>query len=776
MRHPLLALFLGLVLGVGLGAALFSNPRPGTADEPTTSLRAAGPSASSTASSGEVLARSDVSPSQLDATEVDSPESEPLVRRALARTTVPEPSAEILGEGTLSLEVRALDGRPLEGVQLTLLRVQGRPPGQDPNSQAPALADAAELQRDLDRAVERWTARRKGALFAISDAKGRAEIAGLRAQALYTLEAHLDDWLIRSESGREYFEAGMHVALLGEPLFRVPIELRQPDGSLADEGLIEQKFSSGAQRIWTWEPDGTELALRAGYHELRGLAGLAPGFTFESSYPARLASEPIELRVLEDGTTDLFGSAPVQLSLTATTSLAVRLGPVDPAMEGLHYRLDLRPLRPGRSLEELVFDADSPDSKLIRRRDAAWFPGLEPGPYGIALLNWRETEFAREIVQVEPGFNEHVLEVPSPDPRTLLIVIPEDPDGQRLRGVSLMQSKQTSNSTSSRGVSPQELPDGRLRVLMDPDFADREPGTEFFMECSHPRFGSLRQALPPGTTETTFRFRRPTRLTAEFSNYQGHLAWGRLRVDLAGPLNAEGEIENGFRHSEVEALVDGEGRAQFDKVAPGRYQLRLWVIDRDSRSSSTSAGKIEVVLEEGDNYEVIALPDFHDVRLHVPDVEPGTSLSLRPVERSPIGLGGAWERVQDDHTVEFHDLVAGPYTLSGRDLRFEDEILVPCPVLTLESRAQDALQVLISDEAGRLAGLGLRAGDWITGIEGRGPLTVGELRAALRGNGSISLIVQRGDTDLLLPVDLASTPLSGSLEDLGGQLEAGYRP
>jgi len=776
MRHPLLALLLGLVLGVALVAVLFSNPRLETADDPTTSLRAAGSSAPSTARSGEVLARSDASSSKLDAAGVDSPESEPLVRRALARTTVLESSAETLGEGTLSLEVRALDGRPLKGVQLTLLRVQGRPLGQDPNRQAPDLADAAELQRDLDRAVERWTARRKGALFAISDARGRAEIAGLGAQALYTLEAHLDDWLIRPESGRECFEAGMHVALLGEPLFRIPIELRQPDGSLADEGFVEHKRSSEFPRLWTWEPGGTKLALRAGYHELRGLAGLTSGITLEPSYPARITSEPIELLVLEDGTTDIFGSAPVQLQLTATTSLAVRLGPLDPAMEGLDYNLDLRPLSPGQGLDELAFDADSPTSKPIERRETAWFSGLEPGPYGIALLNWQETEFVRAIVQVEDGFNEYVIEVPPPDPRTLLTVAPEDPDGQRLRGVSLMQRKRTSNSTSTHSVSAKELPDGRLRVLMDPEFADREPETEYLLEGFHERFGTVAQVLPPETTEITLRFVRPTRLIAEFANYQGHLARGRLRVDLAGPLDEEGQVHGGIRHPDEDTLVDGEGRAQFDKVAAGRYLLRLWVIDRDSGGSSTSAGEVEVVLGEGDNYEVIALPDFHDVRLRVPDVEPGTSLSLRRVEQKPFSLFSSWGRVQEDHSIEFHDLVAGPHTLSGRNLRFDGEIIVPCAELTLESQAKDALQVLISDEAGPLAELGLRAGDWIVGVEGRGPLTLNELRAALREDGSLSLVVQRGDAELLIPVDLASTPLSGSTEALGGQFEAGYRP
>ena len=778
MRHPLLALALGLVLGLGLGAALFSSPATATDPQAMESLRVedAGPAAA--APVGETLHRSDPTiTSSTAASPVDAQRINEQAARAVSRTAVPEVAAAAAGPGSLTVEVRDGGGQALSGVRLALIPYQRPLQGKDPDVVESWMVDDAELQRTLAEAAERWTTRRQGARFAVSDENGRATIDGLLLEQAYTLKSHKDDWFLQSDSGATYYEAGQHVVLLAEPVFRVPVELRLPDGSAPAAGLVEQRFDSSGTKKWNWRPDLVELPLRVGQHTLRGVVGHDASDPAAALGLALYNSEKLDVDVLEDGTTAEFGSAPVPLQLESFTSLAVTLGTVDPAQERLSFYVVLQPLPEGASVEQLSFDPDSELSKRLRRGQAASYLGLSAGTYALALTDWRGGDYQREVVEVQEGFNRLRLDVEPPDPDTILILRAEDPEGRVLRDVNLVLSKEQENSSSSGGVTSKTLPDGSERILMEPNFIDREPGTKYFLDCKHDDYGSLRIELVEGVTEYTARFEVPSSLTVRFENYVGNSIVGRLDVNLLGPLKEGEDRPRGYYRGSGSKQLEADGTCRMDTLRPGRYRLNLGLFERDNRFHSTNFGELEVTVLEGENFETVTLPGFHDVELHVPDVKPGQQLYLAREEGDGLGRRNTWGKVRDDYTVLFKDVAAGAYRLSSNNTEFDgDQVDVPCGVLTFRSTASSSLRVLISDESGRLASLGLRAGDWIIGVEGRGELSTNELFAEFRGQGSISLTVQRGEARVTIPVDLQATPLIGPLEELGGQLQSGQRP
>ena len=553
----------------------------------------------------------------------------------------------LAGEGTISGTVRDPSGEPVEGVVVTAL-TDVRP------FALTAGARTARQRQHEDRdlatvaqdAIENELWRRSARRSARTGADGRFEITEL-TDTRHSLTAFHKDYDVKPLSQQGRIEPDAVVDFVASPAADVRIEVRMPDGSLADYAWLRWKgpHSNG----WdTWMKESGKVRLPLGSCKL----------TAQTWLPEPMESEEVE-QVISGGAGEV-----LVLELQGRRILTARLvlpeGFAVPRT--VEYRL--------RRVENEEVDPESLLQDQSQRYARSRSPGraswndLEPGRYLVAAFLNRRRLIAHAIVEVTAGPSEVELQATQPKAGTYVTVKLLGPDGGPVPGQVSFRVLTAQPKSKPRRVDALQQGDAWLVFL---DGVDPKAGNEATLRVGTRDFGGAMHPLRlRGGGTITIRFRKPARLKLQLQRYSGSDVDGSLFVALRSDLGAD-----------AWKLVAPDGTCELNGVQPGPYHLQLYV---RKQKQTWPIYRRRVNLNAGDDELSIAVPALHSLSVRWAGKGRPRSAVLRCSDET-IGTMRRDARLRGG-VATFDGLAAGTYEIECA--RKRTTVRVPGPEALLE--------------------------------------------------------------------------------------------
>ncbi|MEM7263581.1 MAG: hypothetical protein AAF488_16455, partial [Planctomycetota bacterium] len=582
--------------------------------------------------------------------------------------------------GTVATEA----GVPLEGVTV-IARSQEKLPGYE---------DPADLETEaaLRQGLALYGLRRGLTSTAVTDETGvfRVEQIG---SGPYGMHAELDGYrFVPAEDERRgrHVSAGDEVSLIGLPAGRLKIEFA---GIAPPEATV--KVLGADQRSFRWTSDRDPLTVAAGE------------ITVEASTPTAMA-EPV-VAVVQAGE-----ETSVSLDLRSKLSIAGRL--IGPPGFRTHRQAVVRVVqdRPGLT-EESIVRADDAKSEWVHVGTTYRIEVPAPGRYLLAAgLDYSRVD--RMIpVDVIDGSVRVDLELPEVDISKVARVKLLDPRGQPLADELQFQISVThENGSYGSGGEGHRQDNGEYWVFIDPDqFEVMGPESTVTLTVTSMDYGSASFEVDPETLYGEHTFVKPASVEVTLSNWATTRLQGLLSVSLV-PTE-----EGGRGYSQTSSQIDAEGKARFEKVAPGLYDVQLSVKSRERYRGAQAVLREPIEVLDGERAVTIVVPELYELIIEFEETTNLRQVSVQPVDDD---RGGTWIEVKPgSKEVVASNLPAGRYRLRAMGMR-SDQMTVD---LRRDTRVQfeadvvNALRVSIRDSTGELAKAGFQDGDLIVAIGGQ---------------------------------------------------------
>jgi len=496
--------------------------------------------------------------------------------------------ANVLEEanGTVSGTVVDGSGVAVAGVMITAtpdvrpfdLAVNARDARRRPHENRDLRTVAQEaIQGELWRQMARRSAE--------SDLNGKYQIHGLM-DAQHTLTAYHDRFEVRPLSQRNRVQPDAVVDFTATPVVETRVEVRLPDGTLADHAWLRwQGPQGGGGDSWMKEPG--KVRLPVGRSKI----------TAQLSLPEPMESEEVDYEVREGA-----NGEPLVLVLESRRVLTARLK----LPEGysfprtVEYRLRRVEGNAEIDPESLLKDQSNKHAYSRSAGKAQWFD-LEPGRYLIAAFLDRRRLIAHEIAEVkEEGESEIELPVTEPEAGSYVKVQVNGPDGGPVPGnISFRVVTTTKGRPRTHNVNALQQGDVWL-VYIDNLGENVEPMAT--MRVGTRDFGGATEEFSlRGGRNISFRFGKPAKLSLKIDRYSGSGVEGSLYVALRGTLGAD-----------AWQLVSPDGTCKLKSVQPGRYDLFLYV-RKSGRNYPIYKRPLD--LNQGEDNMSVTVPVLHTVKV-----------------------------------------------------------------------------------------------------------------------------------------------------------------
>ena len=502
--------------------------------------------------------------------------------RALAAITDGERGALLReADGRISGTVLDPSGSPIAGVMITVIpdarpfdlaangrHARGRPhQDRDLNTVA---SDA--IQGELWRRLARRSAE--------SGQNGRFEITGVMDSS-HSLIAFHEQFDVRPRTHRGKVRPGATIDFVASPIATARVEVRMPDGTLAENAWLRWSGPHGKGRE-PWMPDPGRVRLPVGLCKVKA----------EVWTPEPMESKEVEQNIVAGRAGD-----PIVLTLEQRRVLTARLMLPDgfAAPRRVEYRMrrvDEGEVEP----ESLLKDQSNRQAYTPAPTRAYWFD-LEPGRYLVAAFLDRKRLIAHAIAEVGEGASEVELPVIEPETGSYVKVRLVGPDGGPVPGdVSFrIITKDAKGRQSNRRVDAFQQADHWLVMI---DGVGGDGVREATMRVGTRDFGGATEefSLRGGRT-VSFRFDKAARLKVQVARFGGSGVEGSLYVALRGKLGADS-----WR------LVAPDGDCSLGSVQPGQYDLMLYV--RKNKQNFPIL-KRPINLSPGDEEMSVTVPTLH---------------------------------------------------------------------------------------------------------------------------------------------------------------------
>ena len=506
--------------------------------------------------------------------------------RALEELTTGERGALLReADGRIGGTVLDPSGSPVAGVVVTAvpdtrpfdLAAKGRNARARPHVDRDFDTVARDaIQSELWRRVARRSAR--------SGQNGRFEITGVMDSS-HTLTAFHEHYDVRPRSHRGRVQPGATVDFVATPVATARVEVRLPDGTLADHAWIRWEGPHGKGRE-AWLQDPGEVRLPLGTCKLK-----ADVWT-----PEPMESKEIERKIVAGRTGD-----PIVLTLGERRVLTARLQLPEgfAAPRRVEYRM--------RRVDDGEVDPESLLQDQSRRlaytpspMRAYWFD-LEPGRYLVAAFLDRRRLIAHAVAEVGTGASEVELPVTAPDVGSYVKVRLVGPDGGPVPGdISFrIVTKGKNGRQNTHRVDAFQQEDTWLVMI---DGVGGDDVTEATMRVGTRDFGGATEdfRLRGGRT-IQFRFDKAAQLKLKVDRFGGSGVEGSLFAALRGKLGAD-----------AWRIVAADGSVSMGSVQPGSYDLMLYV---RKGKQNFPIFKRPLNLRAGEERLSISVPSLHT--LHV---------------------------------------------------------------------------------------------------------------------------------------------------------------
>ena len=256
-------------------------------------------------------------------------------------------------------------------------------------------------------------------------------------------------------------------------------------------------------------------------------------------------------------------------------------------------------------------------------------------PKGSAsIMLWVENQRLEEkqIYVSEDMWVEFSVEPPEPKQQLAITVL--DPSGETLDGASFTFFYQgggwrggyvTSERMARRGRSGVYL---RYLPLEEWQIASGKSKARCSLLVEHPTYGWQFTSIERGPVPTaTVQFEEPARLDVRVDQFSGRSLEGLIKVALVRSAPFQGG-----RPVVREAEVDVEGRASFEGIPTGRYELVLVANSNLWMAGEVALGRIPIQVRVGENTAQFTCPDLQPLHIQVAESPAGWTLGIRPIE------------------------------------------------------------------------------------------------------------------------------------------------
>lgn len=767
----LLALFVGILIGGGLGHLLLGTGRAqaevatGLSNGPETMQPAAQdqePGQAALRSGSEDVTRE--KPKEAPVAQVSASEAAALLAGV---ESTPVEAEE--GTGTISGRVVDAAGQPMSGA---VVRLSGRPKSissRSPSKVGQGAPDQDSLKETVRRAAQNYHNRRARNVQTSTDAQGQFEFEGLLYQD-WSASAYLEDFVLTADSSASNIRIGTEVNFTAALVQEVPVEVVMMDGTPAERAfLIVKTLGERSQdRTYNWSSNEAFLRLVPGRYKVRALSHGANDLDL-----SELASS-VEKLTLE------VGIVPETLVLNLTPRLGIS-GYIRAANDGVELsdcQVRLLALAPGQAVD-LVALAESEQQAWARPGRLFTFTDLEQGRYVIgAARDWGSPIVVHKVLELSDASAEVLLEMPESDLSKVLRVTVLDAAGIPLDDVRFNMREESGNSSSSRGVLAKTDKDAAYLITVPHQFdggyfGKGKSGATYSVTATHAEMGTTESELTPGQTELTLTFVVPGRLTVTIPGYAGSGYEGRVHLS-ASKVESDGQDQ--IHSNSSGGKVTPTGTRIFEGLEPGTYMVSMTVSSKSKGQThwgdNGAVNSIEINIREGENSAQLVIPNLYPLRVHWADGKVGKSLNLSAVggKRQFGGFSGG--TLDESLVATWEELPAGEYQIENFGGRGSVmEVTVPCGEIEFVPMEITAMRVSITSQDGNLAKTGLRDGDLVIGADGKEFESQADLMAMgpklMAPGSSLDLMVQRGNK--MVTVTLKGDDM-GNFSEMGGQL------
>jgi hypothetical protein len=477
------------------------------------------------------------------------------------------------GAGVIDGRVRSADGRPLAGVDITLVPVAPRRSSpvsaQDP---AEVLAQTAVRQNWTRAATRTATTGEEGAF--------RFEAV---ADVEHDIHARRDGQRIaRSERGAGRVRPGQTVEFTATAVVEVDVDVRLPDGRPAEQATIRFKADSTSSSHG-WTSGDRVLSLDPGRYQVWATGG-----------PDNALGSKATSVTLESGR-----RTTLRFDLGSVPSLLVRVRYPD-GEEGARARVAVARVPVGGRADPALL------ATPVEERDlhgaTAVISEIVSGRYVVGAQRARQGPFV-VIAEVTVGESAATVELQIPplrrDEYAQLRVL--GPGGEPIPNPQITIGFQSESSSSSIGGPPTiRRPDGAFWVLTGA-LGEVPADARRWIHVAAGTLGSRRVEFgPTEALDIVIRLEDPVALAVEVHGVlEGHV--GRVHVRLL-------EGEKGYHG--LSAAVGSDGKVTLEGVQPGKKWLVLLI---QSGDETIEIARRELDVVRAGNPVVVEMPALHSV-------------------------------------------------------------------------------------------------------------------------------------------------------------------
>ncbi len=631
-----------------------------------------------------------------------------------ARKAIDQPtarlSAPIAGQGRIFGRVTSYDGQPLAKVELELEPGEGRDLVAAPVNQVGRLAEPKSVEERVLEAARKWSMSDRERRRALSSEDGSFSFEGL-PDGSWSLEAALPHWSLERVADKPKFvPTGSQVDFRALPCSSLEIVVLDASGAQLESATLEVSSDRGAMAHYAWSAKQPVLELGPGSYRMRAISEPRPWSVEGDKWLSDLASAELEL-TLEPGIAPL----PVTLMFEPRGGIVGRLLLPPQKLPGEWPRVLLLPSNADHQPTADEFRTELTQQWVQNEAEFA-FLDLAPGHYAVGLVtDWNSGAIAFQKVEVTRGLTEVLLEVTLPDTPRALRVRARTSDGRALRDLHLLAKRKCEHDSTVNSVDTRCDALGVYEVLGE-EFGSAywtggESGCTYVLSIGSASCGAQQVEVEPGQEQLEVTFDEPAEIELTLVGWRPGALTGRTVIQV---LEA-GEVDYDGVWNWEQEQPDGDGRLTL-RSTPGPKQIVLSALLEDIVNDSWShreMGRRDVVLQSGVNLVSMPFSQFYELRVHAPNLDPGTRLILKS-----IALGETnWSVLDQERRMSFGNLVEGEYVLSGPS-GLQQELSVPGPEVLFQPRQARGQRLEGLEESHALYGAGLRAGDVLLQIDG----------------------------------------------------------